>query len=469
MPAMAQSELPDIGNPVDQVLSPQDEAAIGRDLMAQARTRLDLNDDPEIAGYIDRLGDRLTAQVEGGPVGGFTFFVVRDRRINAFAAPGGYIGINSGLWLRAETEAQLAGVMAHEIAHVTQRHIARRYAKTSRDQYKTIAAVIAGLLLGGQAGQAAIAAGVASDVQRQINYTRANEYEADRIGLRLLVEAGYQPRGMSEFFDILLAESGVSADAVPEYLRTHPLETNRIAEAAARADQMGDTSGLRGDSLEFHLMRARLEVLDARDTNALHSRWSGEPLPGPEFARAARQYGLALLEQRMGRNEAATAQLRSLHEAAPDNVHYGLGLARALAETGRVDAALGVWRDLAALYPGRYAVAVEGARLLRRAGRAGEAVKLLTEYIRGNPVPTAEAWRELGAAAEAAGDMVRSHESLGEFYARTDRFDRAIQQFEIALNEAAAGSSTALRLRARLDQVRKEKRALLERNPLSGG
>jgi len=127
--------------------------------------------------------------------------------------------------------------MAHEVAHVTQRHIARQFAATSKNQYKTIAAIVAGLLLGGQAGQAAIAAGIASEAQRQINYTRANEYEADRIGLRLLADAGYQPSGMSEFFDILLSESGVSADAVPEYLRTHPLESNRIAETAARAEQ----------------------------------------------------------------------------------------------------------------------------------------------------------------------------------------------------------------------------------------
>ena len=469
VPAAAQTELPDIGNPVDQVLSPQQEAAIGRDMMAQARNRLPLNEDPEIAGYIDRLGGRLTAPLQQGPVGGFTFFVVRDRRINAFAAPGGYIGINTGLILRAENEAQLAGVMAHEVAHVTQRHIARQFAATSKNQYKTIAAIVAGLLLGGQAGQAAIAAGVASEAQRQINYTRANEYEADRIGLRLLVDAGYQPRGMSEFFDILLSESGVSADAVPEYLRTHPLESNRIAETAARAEQMGDTSSLRRDSLDFHLMQARLDVLDAREPGTLYARWAAEPLPGDEYPRAARLYGLALLEHQLGRGAAAIERLRALVQEQPDNMHYALALARILADAGRTDEALSIWRDQQALYPQRYPVAMTGARLLRADGRADEAVSLLTEYIRANPIPAPEAWRELGAAAEDAGRMVRSHESLGEYYARTDRFDRAIQQFEIALQQAPAGSTEAVRLRARLEQVREQKRALMERNPLSGG
>lgn len=468
-PAPAQTELPDIGNPVDQVLSPQDEAAIGRDMMLQARRQFDLNEDPEIAGYIDRLGQRLTAGVRGRPVDGFTFFVVRDPRINAFAAPGGYIGINSGLILRADNEAQLAGVMAHEIAHVTQRHIARAFAASSRNQYKTIAAIVAGLLLGGQAGQAAIAAGVASEAQRQINYTRSNEYEADRIGIGLLAEAGYQPAGMSGFFEILLRESGVSAAAVPEYLRTHPLSSNRIAEAAGRAEQMGDTSGLRENSLEFHLMQARLEVLDARDATSLLNRWRDAPRPQGDYAGAARRYGLALLEQRLGRPEAAVERLRALQLAEPDNLHYGLALSGALADAGRVDAALENWRHLGALYPRRYAVVVHGARLLQRAGQPAAAVDLLTEYVRNNDAPAPEAWRELGAAAEAAGRPVRSHESLGEYYARTHRYDQAIQQFRIALDGATEKSADAVRLQARLEQVREQKRVQLERNPIGGG
>lgn len=466
--AGAESGLPDIGNPVDQVLSPRDEAIIGRDMMVQARARLDLNQDPEIADYVDRLGQRLTAGTDSGPVGGFTFFVVRDRRINAFAAPGGYVGINSGLFLRAENESQLAGVMAHEIAHVTQRHIARSFAASSRNQYKTIAAIVAGLLLGGQAGQAAMATGIASEAQRQINYTRANEYEADRLGLRLLADAGYRPEGMSGFFDILMRESGVSAEAVPEYLRTHPLSMNRIAEANARAGQM-DTSGLREDSLEFHLIQARLEALGVDNPAGLHARWSGNPLPEDEYAGTARRYGIALLEQRMERHAEAIEKLRALHRSRPDNPHYGLALARVLAEAGRTDEALSIWREMGALYPRRYAVTVEGSRLLRGAGRADEAVELLTEYLRSDSGAPPETWRELAAAAEAAGRPVRSHESLGEYYARTDRFDQAAGQFRIALEQAREGSSEALRLQSRLDQVREQQRDFLERNPLGGG
>lgn len=469
LPVAADTQLPDIGNPVDQVLSPQDEALIGRDMFAQARQTLDLNQDPQIAGYIDRLGQSLARHIGGEPVNGYTFFVVNDSRINAFAAPGGYIGINSGLFLRAETESQLAGVMAHEIAHVDQRHIARAMAAGARNQYKTIAAIVAGLLLGGQAGQAAILGGLASEAQRQINYTRANEYEADRIGIRVLADAGYQPQGMTGFFEIMMQESGAAAEAVPEYLRTHPLSANRIAEASARAEQIGDSSALQRDSLEFHLMQARLAVLNSRESETLYERWKLQRPPESEHALAARRYGLALLEARLGRHAEAIVRLRALEQEHPDHLHFGLALAHALSGADRLEEALDTWEHLAAIYPRRYPIAVDGADLLLRAGRPTAAVDLVTEYIRGGDAPDPGAWRKLAEAAEAAGRPALSHEALGEFYARTDRFDRAIQQFRIALQAAAAGSPESARLQTRLQQVQDEQRALMERNPLSGG
>ncbi|MDZ7828167.1 MAG: M48 family metalloprotease [Halofilum sp. (in: g-proteobacteria)] len=468
-PVTADTRLPDIGNPVDQVLSPQDEALIGRDMFARARQRMDLNEDPQIAGYIDRLGNRLAGEIGGDPVNGYTFFVVQDARINAFAAPGGYIGINSGLFLRARNESQLAGVMAHEIAHVSQRHIARAFAAGSRNQYKTVAAIVAGLLLGGQVGQAAMLGGIASEAQRQINYTRSNEYEADRIGIRVLADAGFQPQGMTGFFEILRQEAGASAEAVPEYLRTHPLSANRIAEASARAEQMGDSTALRADSLEFHLMQARLEILTARDPQSLYGRWSMERMPETEYARTARRYGLALLETRLGETGSAIERLQALRQRHPDNLHVGLALAGALAEAGRVIEALETWDHLAAIYPRRYPIAAEGGELLLRADRAADAIELLTDYIRNGERPDPGAWRRLAEAAEAAGQTARSHEALGEYYARTDRFDRAIQQFRIALDAARPDSPEAKRLDSRLEQVRDEQRALMERNPLSGG
>ncbi|MDZ7748491.1 MAG: M48 family metalloprotease [Halofilum sp. (in: g-proteobacteria)] len=316
--ATAGVELPSMGSPVDQVLSPREEAAIGAEMMARARQQLELNRDPEIAAYFDALGGRLAAGVDNAPPGGFQFFIVHDARINAFAAPGGYIGLNSGLFLAAENEGQLAGVVAHEIAHVTQRHIAKAYAANQRSQYTTLATVLAALILGSQnpeAAEAAITTGVAAQAQRQINYTRANEYEADRIGIGILAEAGYDPAGMAGMFELLMASAGSSADAVPEFLRTHPLSSNRVAEAESRAAGMA-TSGMRNDSLEFHLMQRRLRVIDADEPRVLHSRWAAESPQAGTHAGAAHAYGLALLERRTGAAAEAAARLERLRSDA---------------------------------------------------------------------------------------------------------------------------------------------------------
>lgn len=468
-PTPAEVRLPSIGDPVDQVLSPREEAAIGARMMAQARQQLDMNRDPEIADYLDTVGTGLATHVDDGPAEGFTFFLVHDPRINAFAAPGGYVGINSGLFLAARNEGQLASVLAHEIAHVTQRHIAKALAANQRNQYKTLAAVLAGLILSGrnpEAAQAAITTGVAAEAQRQINYTRSNEYEADRIGIGILARAGYEPRAMAGMFELLMQSAGSSADAVPEFLRTHPLSSNRIAEAQGRAADMAAGGG-RADPLEFHLMQRRLQVIDASEPRTLARRWESTAAEEGTHAAAARTYGLALLERRNGEPAAAADRLERLRRDAPDNLHYGLALARCYRDMDRVEQALELWRHFEAIHPASYAVAETGAELLTAAGRPDDAVGLLTAYVRRAEAPPPEAWRRLAEAAEAAGRSVRSHESLGEYYTRIGAYDRAVRQLDIALERAQAGTPDALRLEARLEQVRSLQRERMADTPVS--
>jgi len=467
--AQAESNLPAIGSPVDQVLSPRQEAAIGADMMARARAQLFLNSDPEVASYIDSVGQGLASGVDTPPFERFTFFVVDDSRINAFALPGGYIGINSGMFLRAESEAEVAGVLAHEIAHVTQRHIARAYAEQQRTQYTTLAAILAGLILGGQnpqAAQAAITTGIASGKQQELNYTRSNEYEADRIGIGILADAGYDPQGMAAMFDLLMRSAGESADAVPEFLRTHPLSTNRIAEAQNRAAQM-HVMDARSDTLTFHLMRTRLEVLQADEPQSLHQRWTDSDMPTERYRAAARRYGLALLEIARGDAARAAERLEALRSGAPDNLHYGLALARAYRALGRDQDALATWQHLRSIYPSTYPVIAAGAELLEHTGQADQAVDLVTGYLRDDPGAPAEGWHQLARVAESAGRDALSHEALGEFYTRTNRFDRALKQLQIARDQAESGSPADLRLQARIDQVRSMQRDRMERNPVS--
>ncbi len=469
-PAATASELPAMGEPVDQVLSPRQEAEIGRELMAQARQTLDLNHDPEIAAYIDGVGRRLAAHSDSTPVNGYTFFVVRHRSINAFAGPGGYIGVHSGLILEAASEAQLAGVLAHEIAHVSQRHIARSLARSQRDNYATLAAILAGLVIGSQnpqAGQAAVTGGIAAQAQRQINYTRSNEYEADRIGIGLLARAGYAPSGMTEFFETLMRSSGAGGSQVPEFLRTHPLSQNRIAEAASRAGSL-ERSDQRRDTLSFQLMKARIEAEYSDQPGRLHDRWRQREPTDDERLTAAHQYGLAVLELRLDRPERARERLDELHSEAPDNLHYGLALARALQAGGDGEAALATWRDTRALHPDSYPVVATGSRLLLANAQPDRAVELVTDHLRGDGPIEPEAWRLLAEAADAAGRPGRSHEALGEYYVRIDRLEQALTQLELALERAESGSTEHTRLSTRVEQVRDLRRERLASNPLGG-
>jgi predicted Zn-dependent protease len=469
-PAATASELPAMGEPVDRVLSPRQEAEIGRELMAQARRTLDLNHDPEIAAYLDAVGRRLAVHSDSTPVNGYTFFVVRNPSINAFAGPGGYIGVHSGLILEATSEAQLAGVMAHEIAHVSQRHIARSFARSQRDSYATLAAILAGIVIGSQnpqAGQAAITGGIAAEQQRRINYTRSNEYEADRIGIALLARAGYSPAGMTEFFETLMKASGAGGGQVPEFLRTHPLSQNRIAEAAARAESL-ERPDQRRDTLSFQLMKVRIQAEYSDQPGRLHDLWrQREPSDDANLA-AAREYGLAVLELRLDQPETARERLDELYANAPDNLHYGLALARALQATGDGEEALATWRDTSALHPDSYPVAATGHELLLANDQADRAIELVTDYLRGDGPIEPEAWRLLAEAADAAGRPGRSHEALGEYYVRIDRLEQALTQLELALRRAQSGSTEHTRLSTRVEQVRELRRQRLASNPLGG-
>ncbi|MFW5969138.1 MAG: M48 family metalloprotease [Halofilum sp. (in: g-proteobacteria)] len=467
-PAASASELPSMGEPVDQVLSPRQEAEVGRELMARARRTLDLNHDPEIAAYIDSVGRRLASHSDSTPVNGYTFFVVRHRSINAFAGPGGYIGVHSGLILEADSEAELAGVMAHEIAHVSQRHIARSLARSQRDSYATLAAILAGLVIGSQnpqAGQAAVTGGIAADAQRRIDYTRSNEYEADRIGIALLARAGYAPDGMTGFFEKLMRASGSDSSQVPEFLRTHPLSQNRISEAASRADALKRPEQRR-DTLTFQLMKARIEAEYSDQPGRLHDRWRQREPADDENVEAARQYGLAVLELRLDRPERARERLDELYSGASDNLHYGLALARAIQASGDGDKAITTWENTQVLHPDSYPMVATGTELLLANDQADQAVELVTDYLRGDGPIQPEAWRLLAEAADAAGRPGRSHEALGEYYVQTDRLEQALTQLEIALKRAESGSTEHTRLSTRVEQVRELRQERLANDPL---
>lgn len=465
----ADVRLPQMGEPADQVLSPRDEARVGRHLMIHARRTLDLDRDPQLTAYINDLGQRLAAHADGEPIDGYTFFVVHESQINAFAAPGGYIGMYTGLIAEAEREAQLAGVLAHEIAHVSQRHIARSIADQQQGAPATLAQIVAGILIGTvnpQAGQATIMTGIAGQAQRQLNFTRAVEHEADRIGIRLLADAGYDPAGMAEFFEILMRQEMGAIDAAPEYLRTHPLSSNRVAEARSRARGL-ERDGMRADSLDFQIMRARLRALGARDPAVQLRRWSEQGEADDRRRETARQYGMALLEIEEGRPGAAAERIAELRRSDRDNLHLLLAAADAARAMGERDRAAEFYREAADLHPSSWPVALAHAEMLRRADEPARAAALLRRFVRDHPQAPARLWYEMGRAHETAGNRIASREAIAESYARSHQYNHAVRQLEMALEDAEPGSNAEHRLRARLDEVRTQERGRLAQDPLA--
>ena len=284
--------LPDMGDSSASVITPSDEAQIGGALLARLRAKNKIIEDPEINDYISYLGGRVAAQTDQGAAG-FRFFVVNDDSVNAFAAPGGFIGIHTGLFKIERTEGELATVLAHETAHVTQRHLARTFEMADRYTLPVAVALISAVLIGGSnsnLAQAAITGTIAGQAQSRVDFTREHEREADRVGLSILVAAGYDAHNMVSGFQRLLDATKIHGQGPPEYLRTHPLTTHRIAEVHDRASRLQRLPP--EDDLPYQLARAKLRILSSRKRDALAYYAAQSKHDAP--ASPSHRYGLAL-------------------------------------------------------------------------------------------------------------------------------------------------------------------------------
>src|SRR6186713_706613 len=311
------NDLPDIGSPASSTLSIDDEFHIGLQVMRQLRGEGQVIEDPECTEYIQALGSRIVAQATGDSAQRFTFFFVQDNTINAFALPGGFIGVNYGLVLATRNEAQLAGVLAHEIAHVTQRHIARRVRSSGRQSIATVAAILAAILVGaatgsGDATMGGIAMAQGAAMQQSINFTRANENEADRVGMSFLAAAGFDPYGMPDFFETMGRRNplaNTNRNAIPEILQSHPITTNRIAESRARAAQFKDVHPS-AETVSYALTRERLRVLSTPSEENVKRYYVDRQ--GQQQLSDGELYGEALASYQSGNSRAALDSLTEL-------------------------------------------------------------------------------------------------------------------------------------------------------------
>jgi len=427
--------LPEIGASTGNILSPEFERRLGQAFLNQIRRQTDIVNDPEVEAYIESIGYRLVAQSDNSRQL-FTFFVVNDTSINAFAAPGGIIGINTGIIINSESESELAGVMAHEIAHVTQQHMARSVEMQQKMSIPMMAAMLGAILIASQnadAGAAAMMAIQGGAIQAQINFTRSNEEEADRIGMQLLQRAGFSPDGMVSFFEKLHRNSRYTAQA-PEFLRTHPLTVNRIADVQARAANMPRASSY-DESKTYHFIRTKLIVRSQRSPDDALAHFNnlltqGEYRDDIDIIR----YGLALAHMDNRHYSQAQGLLDSLLDRDPENI--SLLLARADLETrqGNYLNATNIYAAMMNIYPDYRPLILSYANTLLTANRPGEAKNILSNYGKFH-TPDITYYNYLARAEAESGNQIASVVANAEYYFLTGETHVAIEQLKSILRQ----------------------------------
>ena len=487
-PSQAQQRLPDIGSSADTLLAPAQQEEYGQMLLAQLRHYDYILDDPLVDGWLRGLGNRLAAASDQ-PSQPFTFFMMKDRSINAFATLGGYVGTNAGLVLAAETEDEVAGVLAHEVAHVTQSHVLRGVERAQRDSIPILLAMLGAVAAAsqsggssaGNAGMAAIASMQGLALQRQIDYTRSNESEADRLGMRTLARSGYDTRAMARMFERMQAMSrtnqGGERERLPDYMRTHPVTTTRISETrqlaeqyAGRQDGVFATSGLAGNNpllppglrpggpgaaatdaagsgASFGRVRERLRVLSANTPSEAIAEYGRLARAAP--LDEAQRYGLAVAHLLSGDGAAAARGFEALLAPHPNDTWLLLGLAQAEARQGRHADADARFEALVRRMPRNRAVVLAYAEVLaeRNNAAAGRRAQDILRPLMASSGDDPVFQRTFARACEIAGDPVRAGEAWAESAYLNGRAEQALMQ----LNTLRRRDDLDYYARARID------------------
>ena len=443
-PAAAQN-LPSLGGSEREDLSPIMERKLGEQIMRDIRRDRDyLNDAPTLE-YLNGFGNSLVAarpEVRGEAGYDFFFFTVRDPSLNAFALPGGFIGVHSGLILAAQSESELASVLAHEIGHVSQRHIARMLGNQKQDMLIPLAAMVLGALAASKSPDLAMASmmgGQGYAIQRQLNFSRDAEREADRVGLQILGEGGFDTSGMVAFFGRLQNASRNYNDSAPAYLQSHPLTTERIADIQTRIRDQRYRQ--RADSIDFQLIRARVRVLQDLSTQGLRDSavaFENQLLLKSRVQTAAAKYGLAMIALRQDDSKKALALLEDARTAAlKDSAPIAALAIEARMAAGQPAEALKQAQAARSAFPISRGFAMQYADALIASGRSDEAVTFLRDQ--------AQLYRSdidvqdhLAQAYSAQGRQALQHLALAESYALKGALPAALDQLQIARRSSDA-------------------------------
>ena len=443
--------LPSLGDTSSSIMSREQEYQLGRAWLSMLRGSVRTLEDPLLKDYVERhvTGLAETSQLEDRRL---TFVTLDSPQLNAFAAPGGIIGVNGGLFLHAHSEAEFASVMAHELAHLSQRHFARGLQHQQQNRIPLMTAMLASIILaasgGGDAGFAALASTQAAAIQEQRRFSRQNEQEADRIGLLNLKGAGYDPNAMPDMFERLARLSRFSRTP-PEFLLTHPVNQSRIADSRNRAGQLSGDG--RRDSVYYQMMRARVQLFYEESPGLAAQRFRAL-LDQHEGEHSAARYGLALALIRSGQQAEAETELQTLLAEHPDNIAVQLAQVELDGSRNRLDQALTRLDQLLAMQPDNYPLLEAKANMLLRKQdyRGAEQVTDRLARLRSDDP---DVWYLVSEVRGLAGNILGVHQARAEYFMLAGDLDQADEQLDQALKRAGDNFVVTSRINARKDEV----------------
>ncbi|MHB8536371.1 MAG: beta-barrel assembly-enhancing protease [Sulfuricaulis sp.] len=449
------ANLPDLGDESLAVISPAQERKLGQDFLRQAHRSLSFMDDPEVSEYIQSLGQKLVAHSDD-PQQNFQFYVIDNPAINAFALPGGFIVVHTGLILATQNEDELASVLAHEIAHVTQRHIPRMIAESQRTTLPALAAVLAGILLassGHQSGEAAIALTGATMAQRQLTFSREFEEEADRIGMQILAKSGFDPGAMPAFFERMQSLNRVNESDLPEFLRDHPVTTNRIADALNRAATYHAHPV--ANSLEYLLVRAKIRALASDNPDEIARSFKDDLAQGKYRNAEAEHYGYALALLRTRQLATARTEAQQLAERHPNILPYRVLQAEIEMSAQNYKQALAIYAVAYAKTPSDMALIRYYAAALLKTGhyrKAKDLLKIALQKRQDDPV----LYKMLAEASGNTGASYEAHRALAEHYYLIGNNHAALEQLQLAARAAGHSFYKQSSVEARIADIKEE-------------
>jgi predicted Zn-dependent protease len=449
--ALAQT-LPELGDTSGALLSPTLERRIGEQAMQEIRHDPAYLDDPELTEYVNEVGRRIVAASSDAQQD-FEFFLVRDNTINAFAMPGGFVGVHTGLLLAAQTESEFAGVLAHETAHVTQHHLARMLAKQDQMSIPTLAAFVLGLLAARSrpdVTQAVIAGTAAANAQSQLNYTRDFEREADRVGFQYLQQAGFDVSAMGTFFERMQKATRLYENNAPVYLRTHPLTTERIADMENRAQNAVYKQS--PDSPEFYLSRAKLVAAQGQPRDAVVH--FNEVVREHRYAdEGAAHYGLASALARAKDYPRALSEADAARKLVGPDPMIELLTARIRVGQGNPAAAKDILRSALSRHPNYRPLHYAYVETLQGMGQHQAAIAWLADLVKSYP-RDARLYVLQAKSYAASGKLLLHHQALAENYYLQGTLPAAIEQLQLAQKSGDGDFYQLSAVEARLRDLR---------------